>query len=113
MEAEHRDTFAKINGEREKTVRQVEHERDRLTELSDERLAQVETLQRSVRAVGVERDSLSEQLQNAQDDLNEETTAREMAEADLVRRDPSPTTLRFKTCTDPSTQTFRRRKRLR
>ena len=84
MEEEHRDTFAKMNGERETTVRHLEDELDRTTELSNERLAQVENLQGQLKAAEAERDGLNEQLQEARAELDAETDAKEAAEEDLA-----------------------------
>jgi myosin protein heavy chain len=70
-----------MNGEREKTVRELEGERDRFSELLKDSVAQTEHLQEQVKVVETERDRIGELLENAKEDLDAETDARETAEA--------------------------------
>ena len=87
MESEHRDTFVKINGEREKTVRGLEAERDSLSKRLHDTVAQYENLQGQVKVVESERDTLNEQLENIKEDLDAEIDAKESAEADLAAKE--------------------------
>lgn len=84
LEEEHRETFSKMNDEREKTVRGLEDQLDKATELSTTRFGEIEALKDQVKTAEDERDALNDKLEKTQDDLDEEIEARENAQADLV-----------------------------
>ena len=86
MEEEHRETFVKMNEERETTVRGLEGQVDAATKLVDDGRDHIDELRKQLEAAEAERDSLSEQLQTAKEDLDDEADAKENAQVDLVAK---------------------------
>ena len=86
MEDEHRETFAKMNEERETTVRGLEGQVDTATTLVDDGRGHIEELRKQLETVEAERDGLGEQLQTAREDLDAEADAKEDTQADLVAK---------------------------
>lgn len=93
MEEEHRTTIARMNQEREETVRDLEDRLDEQTKLrteaellGDERQAMITSLELRIETIETERDTLREQLTDVTAQRDEEQNARDAAEADLQQR---------------------------
>lgn len=94
METEHSDSIAKMNQEREQTVREVEDRLDAETSLrhekekqADERQNAVTELETRLEELTIERDALFEQLESSKASLNAALDGLEQAESAAQQKD--------------------------